>query len=95
MQSSSVLSDFTEKLLNFKNVSPADNEIASLMDTTVSHEELSSQTSTLFSVPTTIPSTPHFFNPLPQQTTPTPTPKTLEATPLFLALLDFSSVFKF
>ncbi|GJW76154.1 hypothetical protein Tco_0137836 [Tanacetum coccineum] len=33
MQSSSVSSDFTEKLLNFENVSPADNEIASLMDT--------------------------------------------------------------
>ncbi|GJV31801.1 hypothetical protein Tco_1392201, partial [Tanacetum coccineum] len=96
MQSSFVLSDFTEKLLNFENVSPADNEIASLMDTTVCHEEPSSQTSTLFSVPTTtIPSTPHFFNPLPQQTTPTPTPTTLEATPLFPALLDFSSVFKF
>ncbi|GJW90210.1 hypothetical protein Tco_0167763 [Tanacetum coccineum] len=39
MQSSSVSSDFTEKLLNFKNVSSADNEIASLMDTTVRHEE--------------------------------------------------------
>nr|GEZ00591.1 hypothetical protein [Tanacetum cinerariifolium] len=34
MQSSSVSSDFTEKLLNFKNVFPPDNEIASLMDTT-------------------------------------------------------------
>ncbi|GJR62428.1 hypothetical protein Tco_1504590 [Tanacetum coccineum] len=33
MQSSSVSSDFTEKLLNFENVSPADNEISSLMDT--------------------------------------------------------------
>ncbi|GKF65102.1 hypothetical protein Tco_0188550, partial [Tanacetum coccineum] len=46
MQSSSVSSDFTEKLLNFKNVSPADNEIASLMDTTVYNEEPSGQTST-------------------------------------------------
>ncbi|GJS25383.1 hypothetical protein Tco_0454015 [Tanacetum coccineum] len=35
MQSSSVSSDFIEKLLNFENVSPADNEIASLIDTTV------------------------------------------------------------
>ncbi|GJT12064.1 hypothetical protein Tco_0859106 [Tanacetum coccineum] len=34
MQSSFVLSDLKEKLLNFKNVSPADNEIASLMDST-------------------------------------------------------------
>ncbi|GKC20643.1 hypothetical protein Tco_1022793 [Tanacetum coccineum] len=39
MQSSSVSSDFTEKLLNFENVSPADNKIASLMDTTIHHEE--------------------------------------------------------
>ncbi|GJV13715.1 hypothetical protein Tco_1355256 [Tanacetum coccineum] len=33
MQSSSVSSDFTKKLLNFENVSPADNKISSLMDT--------------------------------------------------------------
>ncbi|GKD09062.1 hypothetical protein Tco_1188747, partial [Tanacetum coccineum] len=45
IQSSSVSSDFTEKLLNFKNVSPANNEIASLMDTTVCTEEPSGQTS--------------------------------------------------
>ncbi|GJZ49861.1 hypothetical protein Tco_0604051 [Tanacetum coccineum] len=51
MQSSFVLSDFTEKLLNFENVSPADNEIASLMDTTVCHEEQGSQTSSLYSIP--------------------------------------------
>ncbi|GKA20181.1 hypothetical protein Tco_0700170 [Tanacetum coccineum] len=35
MQSSFVSSDFIEKLQNFENVSPDDNEIASLMDTTV------------------------------------------------------------
>ncbi|GJY70926.1 hypothetical protein Tco_0474629 [Tanacetum coccineum] len=39
MQSYSVSSDFTEKLLNFENVSPADNEIPSLMDTTVCNKE--------------------------------------------------------
>nr|GEX65073.1 hypothetical protein [Tanacetum cinerariifolium] len=39
MQSSSKSSDFTEKLLNFRNISPADNEIATLMDTTVCNEE--------------------------------------------------------
>ncbi|GJU67229.1 hypothetical protein Tco_1253488 [Tanacetum coccineum] len=39
MQSSSVSSDFTSKLLNLENISPADNEIASLMDTTIHHEE--------------------------------------------------------
>ncbi|GKD75767.1 hypothetical protein Tco_1334049 [Tanacetum coccineum] len=69
--SSSVSFDFIEKLLNFENVSPADNEIASLMDTTVHTKEPSGQTSTLFTVPitvilTTIPPPPHFFNPFPQ-----------------------------
>ncbi|GJV65978.1 hypothetical protein Tco_1476806 [Tanacetum coccineum] len=33
VQSSSVSSDFTSKLLNLENLSPADNEIASLMET--------------------------------------------------------------
>nr|GEY31848.1 hypothetical protein [Tanacetum cinerariifolium] len=37
MQSSSVSSDFTDKLLKFENTSPADNEIAFLMDSTVRH----------------------------------------------------------
>ncbi|GJY61529.1 hypothetical protein Tco_0462186 [Tanacetum coccineum] len=69
MKSSSVSFDFTDKLLNFENVSPADNEIAFLMDTTVPHEEPS--------------------------TTPTPTPTAPEVTTSFLALLDFSSVFRF
>ncbi|GJY95160.1 hypothetical protein Tco_0511521 [Tanacetum coccineum] len=46
-------------------------------------------------IPTTIPPPPYFFNPLPQQATPTPTPTTSEATTSFPALLDFSSVFKF
>ncbi|GJX11411.1 hypothetical protein Tco_0201270 [Tanacetum coccineum] len=66
------------------------------MDTTVHHEEPNGQTSTLFTVLiTSIPPIPHFFNPLPQQTTLTPTPTTLESTTSFPALLDFSSVFKF
>ncbi|GJW35175.1 hypothetical protein Tco_0058095 [Tanacetum coccineum] len=39
VQSSSVSSDFTSKLLNLENPSLADNEIDSLMDTTVRHEE--------------------------------------------------------
>ncbi|GJZ81937.1 hypothetical protein Tco_0646931 [Tanacetum coccineum] len=51
MQSSSVLSEFTEKFLNFDNVSLTDNEIASLMDTTVRHEEPSGQSSSLSTVP--------------------------------------------
>ncbi|GKB05716.1 hypothetical protein Tco_0833911 [Tanacetum coccineum] len=39
MQRSSVSSDFTSKLLNLENISSVDNEIASLMDTTVHHAE--------------------------------------------------------
>ncbi|GJV20186.1 hypothetical protein Tco_1369206 [Tanacetum coccineum] len=39
MQSSFVSSKFTSKLLNLENVYLADNEIASLMDTNVRHEE--------------------------------------------------------
>nr|GEW37937.1 hypothetical protein [Tanacetum cinerariifolium] len=74
----------------------ADNEIASLMDTTVRTEEPSGQTSTLFIVPiTTIPLTPHFFNLPTQQTTPTPPPTTSEATTSFPVLLDFAFVFRF
>ncbi|GKA01607.1 hypothetical protein Tco_0674272, partial [Tanacetum coccineum] len=88
------------KLLNFENVSPVDNEIDSLMDTTVHTKEPSGQTSTLFTlpitvIPTTIPPPPHFFNPLPQQTTPTPTPTTSKATTAVPALPDFASVFRF
>ncbi|GKE23442.1 hypothetical protein Tco_1434954 [Tanacetum coccineum] len=41
MQSSYVSSNFRKKLLNFENISLADNEIASLMDTTVRHENVS------------------------------------------------------
>ncbi|GJX04596.1 hypothetical protein Tco_0190512 [Tanacetum coccineum] len=107
MQSSSVSSDFTDKLLNFENTSPTDNVIASLMDTTVCHEEPSSQTSSLFTIPImvipkimstftiTIPPPPLSFNPLPQQATLTPTPTASEATTSFPTLPDFSSVFKF
>ncbi|GKB85850.1 hypothetical protein Tco_0958122, partial [Tanacetum coccineum] len=107
MQSSSVSSDFTDNLLNFKNTSLADNVIASLMDTTIHHEEPSSLTSSLFTVPvtvipkitsaftTTIPPPPPSFNPLPQQVTQTPTPTASEVTTLFPALPDFLSVFRF
>ncbi|GJU40318.1 hypothetical protein Tco_1193275 [Tanacetum coccineum] len=107
MQSSYVSSDFTDKLLNFENVSPADIEIASLMDTTIRHEKPSGQTSSLYTVPVivipkitsnftkTIPPPPPSFNPLLQQATPTLTPTASEVTTLFLALLDFASVFRF
>nr|GEW42851.1 hypothetical protein [Tanacetum cinerariifolium] len=89
------------------NASPSDNEITSLMDTIVRHEEPSSQTSSVFTVPvmvipefassftTTIPPPPPSFNPLLQQATPTPTPIAFEVTTSFPALLDFLFVFKF
>ncbi|GJS64361.1 integrase, catalytic region, zinc finger, CCHC-type containing protein [Tanacetum coccineum] len=51
MQSSSVSFDFTEKLLNFENISPADNEISSLMDTTVRTEEPSEVTTAFPALP--------------------------------------------
>nr|GEW24365.1 hypothetical protein [Tanacetum cinerariifolium] len=47
MQSYFVSSNFTDKLLNIENTSPADNEIASLMDSTIHHEEPNGQTSSL------------------------------------------------
>ncbi|GJZ53570.1 hypothetical protein Tco_0608455, partial [Tanacetum coccineum] len=91
-QSSSVSSDFTSKLMNLDNTPPR-------------LDETSSQTSSLFTVPVTaileitfaitIPAPPSSLNPLPQQTTPTLTPITSEATNSFLALPDFSLVFKF
>ncbi|GJR01620.1 hypothetical protein Tco_0524604 [Tanacetum coccineum] len=107
LQSSSISSDFTSKLLNLENPSPANNEIASLMDTTIRHKEPGSRTSPLYTVPVTIvteityvfttpiPPPPTFFNPLSQQEPPTLTPTASETTTSFPALPDFSSVFKF
>nr|GEW77331.1 hypothetical protein [Tanacetum cinerariifolium] len=106
VQSSFISSDFISKLLNLENLSQADNEIASLMDTTAHHKEPRSQTLSLYTIPimetpkvtstftTTIPLPPHFFNPLPQQATPTLTPTTSEATTSFPSLPDFLFVFK-
>nr|GEV29270.1 hypothetical protein [Tanacetum cinerariifolium] len=103
MQSSSISSDFTEKLLNFENVSLVDNEIGSLMNTTVRHEELSSKTSTLYTIPVTIileitfafnitiPPPHPSFNPLLQQATPTPIAS--KVTNSFPALPDFVYVY--
>ncbi|GJS73407.1 retrovirus-related pol polyprotein from transposon TNT 1-94 [Tanacetum coccineum] len=92
-QSSSVSSNFTSKLLNLDNPSPADNEIASLMDTTAQHATTIPEITSSFT--TTNPPPPPFFNPLSQQATPTPTPTNSEATTSFPSLPDFSSVFRF
>nr|GEV93254.1 retrovirus-related Pol polyprotein from transposon TNT 1-94 [Tanacetum cinerariifolium] len=93
VQSSLVLFDFTRKLLNLESPSLGDNEIASLMDTIVYHEEPRSQKSSHYTVPitttpdvtsiftTTIPVPYPFFNPLSQQATPTLTPITSEILP--------------
>ncbi|GJS44004.1 hypothetical protein Tco_0569047 [Tanacetum coccineum] len=93
VQSSSVSSDFTSKLLNLENPSRADNEITSLMETSARHATTIFEITSGFT--TTIPPLPLFFNPLPQQETPTTTPTTFEATTSFTSLSDFSFVFKF
>ncbi|GKB63822.1 hypothetical protein Tco_0920008 [Tanacetum coccineum] len=92
LESSSVSSDFTSKLLYLDNTPPR-------------LDETSSQTSSLFIVPvtaileitsaTTVPPPPPFFNPLQHEATPTPTPTTSKATTSTPALLDFASIFKF
>ncbi|GJS29117.1 hypothetical protein Tco_0489737 [Tanacetum coccineum] len=76
-------------LLNLKNPSRADNEIASLMETSARHATALPENTSGFT--TTIPPPPPFFNPLLQQATPTSTPTTSEATTSFPSLLDFSS----
>ncbi|GKD99953.1 hypothetical protein Tco_1387937 [Tanacetum coccineum] len=93
VQSSYVSSNFTRKLLNLENPSPADNEIASLLDTTARHATIVPEITSSFT--TAIPPPPSFFNPLIQQATPTPKPTTFEATTSFPSLLDFSYVFRF
>nr|GEW98826.1 hypothetical protein [Tanacetum cinerariifolium] len=93
VQSSSSSSDFTSKLLNLENPSPSDNEIASLMETSARHATAVPEITSSFT--TTIHPPPPFFNPLPQQATPTPTPTTSEATTSFTSHSNFLSVFKF
>ncbi|GKF30277.1 hypothetical protein Tco_0100075, partial [Tanacetum coccineum] len=88
VQSSSIFSDFTSKLLNLENPSPADNEISSLMDTSAHHAMIVPEKTSGFI--TTIPPPPPFFNPILQQATLTLTPTTSEATTLLPALPDFA-----
>ncbi|GJV12897.1 hypothetical protein Tco_1354438 [Tanacetum coccineum] len=93
VQSSSVSIDFTRKLLNLENPSLANNEIASLMETSARLAMVVPKNTSSFT--TTIPLPPLFFSPLLQQATPTPTPTTSKATTSLPVLLDFASVFKF
>nr|GEU86661.1 hypothetical protein [Tanacetum cinerariifolium] len=92
-QSSYVSFDFTSKIPNLDNSSPADNKIASLMDTTAHHATAILEVTSSFT--TTIPPPTPFFNPLSQQATPTLTPTALETTTSLLTLPDFASIFKF
>ncbi|GJV54379.1 hypothetical protein Tco_1450120 [Tanacetum coccineum] len=93
VQGSFVSSDFTSKLLNLENPSPANNEIASLMETLARHATTVLEITSGFI--TTIHPPPSFFNPLLQHATPALTPTTSEATTSFPSLPDFASVFKF
>ncbi|GKB75488.1 hypothetical protein Tco_0942383 [Tanacetum coccineum] len=98
-QSSSVSSDFTSKLLNLDNPSLADNEIASLMDTTAQHATVIPKITSSFT--TTVPPPPPFLHPLQQEATPTPAPTTFTTTTSTNPIVtlpeipNFASVFKF
>ncbi|GKA34087.1 hypothetical protein Tco_0720516, partial [Tanacetum coccineum] len=104
-----VSSDFTNQFLNLDNVPPTDNEVVSMMNVKVRHEEPSTQTPPLLNItimvipetssaagstnPLTIPP----ITPLQQQSTPTTTHALTTATTVtsIPALLDFSSLFGF
>ncbi|GKA90217.1 hypothetical protein Tco_0812087 [Tanacetum coccineum] len=94
VQSSSVSSDFTSKLLNLENPSPTDNEIASLMVTSAHHATVIPEITSGFT--TTSPPLPLFFNPLLQQQTPSST-TTTSTNPIVTLpeIPNFASVFKF
>nr|GEX62738.1 retrovirus-related Pol polyprotein from transposon TNT 1-94 [Tanacetum cinerariifolium] len=94
VQSSSVSSDFTSKFLNLEKSSPADNEIASLMETSAPYTTTIPELTSGFT--TTTLSLTMFFNPLLQQQTQTiPTPTYTNLTVTLPAIPNFASVFKF
>nr|GFB06452.1 hypothetical protein [Tanacetum cinerariifolium] len=90
--------------LNLDNVPPTDNEIVSMMNVNVHHEELSNQTPSLLTIPvtvipktltasaTTIPLPIPLFIPPPHQSTPThiPTTTTIPVLPNFSSLFEFN-----
>ncbi|GJX48481.1 hypothetical protein Tco_0273671 [Tanacetum coccineum] len=86
VQKSYVSFDFTIKLLNLDNPSSTNNEIASLMESSTHHATTVPVITSVFTK--TIPPPPLFFNPLPQQASPTPT--TSKATTSFPSLSDFT-----
>ncbi|GKD85949.1 hypothetical protein Tco_1357103 [Tanacetum coccineum] len=98
LQSSSISSNYATKFLNFDNIPSAETEIISMMDIKVQHEDPSIQTSPLLTKPitvipksstaptTTIPPPILPFISLQQQSTPIPTPTTIEATTSTIAV---------
>ncbi|GKB46173.1 hypothetical protein Tco_0896926, partial [Tanacetum coccineum] len=81
-------------LLNLENPSPADNEIASLMETSARHATTIPEIT--FGFTTTTPPPTLFFNPLLQQQTPTFTTTTsTNPTVTLPEIPNFESVFKF
>nr|GEU92122.1 hypothetical protein [Tanacetum cinerariifolium] len=109
MQSYSVSSDFASQFLILDNIPPADNEVISMMNVKVSHEEPSTQTPSLLTIPVTgIPETltvaatiipPPISQstptPLPHVSTINPAPTTEPTTTSIPALPYFSSLFRF
>ncbi|GKE47483.1 hypothetical protein Tco_1478741, partial [Tanacetum coccineum] len=87
------------KLLNLDNPSLADNEIASLMDTTAQHAIITLEITSSFAM--TIPPPPPFLYPLQHDAAPTPTPTTFSITTstnptvTLPEIPNFASVFKF
>ncbi|GJX57174.1 putative reverse transcriptase domain-containing protein [Tanacetum coccineum] len=107
LQSSSISSDFANQFLNLDNALLVDNAVVSMMNVKVRHEEPSTQTPSLLTIPVTvipetstaaapiIPSTIPPITPLLQMLTPTPAPITRTTTTSNPALIDFSSLFGF
>ncbi|GKD49806.1 hypothetical protein Tco_1278782 [Tanacetum coccineum] len=87
-----VSSDFASKFLILENVSPAVDEVASMMNVKSCQEESRTQAPSLFTIPktaisktatthaTTVPPTISMITPLPQLTTPSPAPTTSTIT---------------
>ncbi|GKD95817.1 hypothetical protein Tco_1379714, partial [Tanacetum coccineum] len=100
MQSSSISSDFASQFLNLDHVLPTDNDVISMMNVNVSHEEPSTQTPSFLTIPVMvipktstavapiIPLTIPPIIPLPQQPTPTPTPAPTSTTKTKAAKYD-------
>ncbi|GJV16533.1 hypothetical protein Tco_1361856 [Tanacetum coccineum] len=80
-------------LLNLENPYPADNEIASLMETSARHATVVPEITSGFT--TTIPPSPPFINLLRQQQTPTSTTTTTNPTMTLPEIPNFASLFKF